>query len=190
MKCKQCNKIFIPFRPGHIFCSKHCREKHWRLNNKEKTKMFCRKWNLKKPIFCHWCNNIISTERRNCGVKFCSEKCRVEKKRFNSKKYWAKTVKAFSEFKISKGCTRCGYNKCAASLDFHHVGEKDRRITARMWYYNSLMIQEELRKCILLCKNCHYEVHNGFPLSFDEEQKIFDNGYISELDQFNGDIKC
>lgn len=57
-------------------------------------------------------------------------------------------------------CLKCEYNKCHASMDFHHVNpiEKDKsikNIISGSWK----RIEEELKKCILLCSNCHREHH-------------------------------
>lgn len=59
-------------------------------------------------------------------------------------------------------CILCGYNKCAASLDFHHIipNEKDFSISSgftRSWE----KIKAELEKCSLVCRNCHGEIHAG-----------------------------
>jgi len=70
--------------------------------------------------------------------------------------------KAFLLFSIEKekqGCAMCGYSKCGACLDYHHVNEKSFRISAKAFYYMTPRTLEELHKCILLCKNCHYELH-------------------------------
>jgi hypothetical protein len=65
-------------------------------------------------------------------------------------------------FKLKRGCAGCGYKKCAAALDFHHVDstKKERRISALQWKANSKITQLELAKCILLCANCHREEHH------------------------------
>lgn len=56
-------------------------------------------------------------------------------------------------------CIRCGYNKCPDALEFHHTEpeHKDLAIgsTNRAWD----VIERELKKCILLCANCHREEH-------------------------------
>lgn len=56
----------------------------------------------------------------------------------------------------------CGYSKCKEALDFHHVNpnEKDFNISgshSRSWE----KIELELKKCVLLCANCHREIHSG-----------------------------
>ena len=59
----------------------------------------------------------------------------------------------------SNGCAICGYNKCTKALDFHHVIPKDKKfyIVADSMQREDLI--EELNKCILLCSNCHREIH-------------------------------
>ncbi len=58
-------------------------------------------------------------------------------------------------------CERCGYDKCMASLDFHHIDptQKEFSICQANRHTNWEKIQKELDKCMLLCKNCHYELH-------------------------------
>ena len=59
-------------------------------------------------------------------------------------------------------CINCGYNKCLAALEFHHVDptQKDFALSndghTRSWE----QIKNELDKCILVCANCHREIHS------------------------------
>lgn len=59
-------------------------------------------------------------------------------------------------------CEKCGYNRCNSALEFHHLdpNKKDFGIGT----YSVLSwdkIKEELDKCILLCANCHRELHHN-----------------------------
>jgi len=64
------------------------------------------------------------------------------------------------EYKGGK-CQICGYNKCISNLVFHHndPDQKDFGISNKGVYKKFDKIKSELDKCILLCHNCHGEVH-------------------------------
>ena len=71
------------------------------------------------------------------------------------------------EYKGGK-CELCGYNKSIRALSFHHLDptKKDFGISGnhgRKWE----VIKQELDKCILVCHNCHDELHEK------EEQKKY-----------------
>ena len=59
-------------------------------------------------------------------------------------------------------CQICGYNRCSGALEFHHLEPttKERNLS-KNWPYSWERSKEELKKCILLCSNCHREVHLG-----------------------------
>ena len=62
------------------------------------------------------------------------------------------------------GCICCGYNKCIRALEFHHLSSeaKDSTISNMMVHPRKLeTLMEEAKKCILVCANCHREIHAG-----------------------------
>lgn len=79
-------------------------------------------------------------------------------------------------------CQICGYNKCPKALELHHINplEKEHTISSilascRNWQ----LLFDEIKKCIMLCANCHREVHENLtqlPLNFH----IFDEKLIKE----------
>ena len=60
-------------------------------------------------------------------------------------------------------CRLCGYDKCNNVLTFHHLdpNEKDFGISAKGYTRSWEKVKTELDKCVLLCNNCHGEVHAG-----------------------------
>lgn len=115
---------------------------------------------------CSWhgCSNTCSKGPGGKDAKYCSSKCRskagVDRFRRNLKR------KAI-EYKGGE-CSFCGYDKSQTALCFHHPDPKEKDFSlgnnglTRKWDD----IKPELDKCILLCLNCHAEVHAGW-----EEQK-------------------
>lgn len=74
-------------------------------------------------------------------------------------------------------CQVCGYAKCDAALDLHHIDQTQKEFGFGRYFANikgALSVVAELKKCALLCSNCHREVHAGITespsvSSFNEE---------------------
>ena len=59
-------------------------------------------------------------------------------------------------------CSLCGYDKNYAALEFHHVdpSQKGFQLDARHLSNTSMEeVIKESEKCILVCSNCHKEIH-------------------------------
>jgi len=60
-------------------------------------------------------------------------------------------------------CSICNYNKNLSALTFHHQNpkRKDFKLDIRSLSNRKFSkIQNELQKCILVCHNCHSEIHH------------------------------
>lgn len=62
-------------------------------------------------------------------------------------------------------CEKCGYNKCLDALQFHHrdPAQKDFMVSDFIWGRGNITEKkalEEIKKCTLLCANCHAELHS------------------------------
>lgn len=72
-------------------------------------------------------------------------------------------IKMLNKQKLQMGCSKCGYNKCPQALEWHHPNDDknfDPATKARDGSIKGyLAYQEEIKKCILLCSNCHREEH-------------------------------
>lgn len=58
-------------------------------------------------------------------------------------------------------CAVCGYDKYPGVLDFHHIdpATKSFGISSGGFSRSWQAIEAELKKCVLLCANCHREEH-------------------------------
>lgn len=59
-------------------------------------------------------------------------------------------------------CAICGYSKSINSLHFHHndPSEKEFQISTRL-NRSLTKLRKEAKKCILICANCHGELHEN-----------------------------
>lgn len=60
-------------------------------------------------------------------------------------------------------CVLCGYNKCIKALEFHHIKStgKDFSISDKGYTRSWERVKREIDKCILVCANCHRELHSS-----------------------------
>lgn len=60
-------------------------------------------------------------------------------------------------------CYICKYDKCPSALEFHHKDPKikDFGVSEKGFTRSWDKIKKEVDKCILICANCHREIHAG-----------------------------
>jgi len=77
-------------------------------------------------------------------------------------KYRRRTKELAVTYRGSR-CFICGYNKCIDALEFHHLEghKKDFGISKSGCTRRITRVFKEADKCLLLCSNCHREVHAG-----------------------------
>lgn len=118
------------------------------------------------------------------------------KQTIDHRSYWV------DRYKVSNGCSVCGYNKHPSALCFDHLPEYEKSEAVKngyskkscaggmyRLYYKTHSYQdliEEIKKCRLVCSNCHMEhTHNKKRLenkidilSIEElTERLRDNGY-------------
>ncbi len=74
-------------------------------------------------------------------------------------------------------CSLCGQDKCADALAFHHINSEDKLFEISSG--NCHKIEDDLaesKKCLLVCNNCHSEIHAGL----QEGQDLFKYQVIDE----------
>lgn len=90
-------------------------------------------------------------------------------------KIWRKRCKERIIIAMGGACCLCGYNKCHWALALHHLDPKEKDLAIgdiRANPQNWITIVEELRKCILVCHNCHSEIHAGLTSVPDNHPKF------------------
>lgn len=160
--CKKCNALIpntfkidgkrhiINSRKYCLSCSpfkKHNTQKLEKSNSSEK---FCPRCKDTKPI-----SKFYKRRNKEGGSVYCKV-CTSEQTTERQRALKSKAI----EYKGGK-CTNCGYDKCNAALTFHHLDPNQKEFTIAHCAHTSFnKVKEELDKCILLCYNCHMELHN------------------------------
>jgi hypothetical protein len=88
-----------------------------------------------------------------CYCKFCFNE--IQKHKHNELK------QKLLDYKGNK-CIICGYNKCNAAMDFHHINPTEKEIKIGQTRKTFEVLRKELDKCVIMCRNCHAETHQGF----------------------------
>ena len=84
-----------------------------------------------------------------------SEKEHVKRRKLEIKKW-------FKNYKGSLSCLRCSENH-VATLEFHHKSRKNKDRAISIMVNDGCSIKrilEEMKKCELLCANCHRKIHS------------------------------
>lgn len=100
--------------------------------------------------WCKQCKSTLSSQRYkvNPNVK------KQIKARTEFLRTYVRRVKSMNKCQI---CGIKGYWR----LSFHHTDDKDHNIANMTRYGHSLAkIKDEMRKCQLLCHNCHADIHH------------------------------
>jgi hypothetical protein len=111
-----------------------------------------------------------STKLTGKQTRFCSYNC----KNVHGVTEWRRNAKRWAVEKLGGRCSRCGYDKCVGALHFHHVDDDKEFTFSHAGHTRSYeKLENELKKCILVCANCHAEIHeaeHSFPSSSKVER--------------------
>lgn len=103
------------------------------------------------------CKHCGETDK-NKFVDWCYTLCK-SCNNIRSSKYVVQRKLDCIKYKGGK-CSICGYNKYYGALEFHHldpnIKENGKQAITNI---KKEFLYEELDKCVLLCSNCHREVH-------------------------------
>lgn len=93
----------------------------------------------------------------NSGRVRC-RRCRIE-----GVTEWRRRTKRKLVAESGGRCVICGYDRCQAAMQFHHVDprEKEFHLSDKGVTRSIEALRAEAAKCALLCGNCHAEVEAG-----------------------------
>jgi hypothetical protein len=146
------NENFDCIKPKHYFAKQNinCKTCKKTFTQNKKTQKYC-------SSLCH----RLDIKKTYCELHQCHYEKRCKK--CNSKAVQSRREKikllAF-EYKGSK-CERCDYDRCLSAMEFHHLDPqgKDFGISDKGYTRSWQKVKEELDKCIMVCANCHREIH-------------------------------
>ena len=76
------------------------------------------------------------------------------------KRYLSRKIELIKS--LGGGCQHCKYNTNITSLVFHHKDPKEKSFEINGWAFRNKPVKvllAESKKCLLLCHNCHFELH-------------------------------
>ena len=138
--------------------------------------------------YCIVCGIALTgSKKKFCSIN-CKQKYYYNQTKVNPNSYFTQTIRGYRrklkliDLKGGK-CEICGYNKNIAALEFHHIDSSQknfsldiRKLSNSKW--DGLI--KEVSKCMLLCSNCHREIHNPeYSKEYIESLKI--KSEITEL---------
>src|SRR5271166_4468983 len=100
-------------------------------------------------------------------------------------KNWRNKTKEIIVEVMGGCCQICKYSKCNRALELHHINPSQKELSFGKIRANPVTIKriaEELKKCILLCSNCHKEIDCNV-VSLPSEYVKFDPEFFYKIDK-------
>lgn len=145
LRCQNCTKLLKKELEDRRYCLKCLPE------GEDASQMLVIVENGTK-LKCECCLKTYEHKRGYTTRKMCG-RCRSNERNRSMK------IKALDY--LGGKCSRCGYNSSPSALQFHHLNPKDKSFTiGRHLSRNWESLKPEVDKCIILCANCHCEIHD------------------------------
>lgn len=152
IQCEYCGEWIKNPTYNQRYCSRSCNKKAaWRREHPKTAK-------IKECLKCGQKFEILDT---GYARRYCYN-C-VPKKAYKDGASLRRLVKQWVLEEKGNKCQCCGYNTCSAALELHHLDptQKDFNLSDRDLKLDWPTIKQEIDKCILICSNCHREIHAG-----------------------------
>jgi hypothetical protein len=155
--CRNCGKKFpgrtmIDGKEVNLYCRKYCLTcSPYKKNNRKRLEGY--------PILfhCKRCGEPCGSKRRVTHTQDLCKRCATVTSR--------NTKKEVLVAELGGKCTICGYCKCIHALTFHHVDPETKSFSIANQALSKIdKLRVEAAKCVLLCSNCHHELHAGMAI--------------------------
>lgn len=105
---------------------------------------------------------ILQWQCRKCQKEYRKNHYEINKDKYIKKasKHKKEVSDWFDEFKKNLTCERCPEDRYWV-LDFHHMDKSEKEFNLSDLKFNGSKkkILKEIEKCIVLCSNCHRDLH-------------------------------
>lgn len=159
--CTVCGKEFESIKTTKKYCSTECMNEARRIKYAEQKKkekeLGIQKEKKEMPEKkCLLCGKSFRPKTPSANARSCCYDCMPEGVQLQRSDFVA-------ELKKLRGgkCQRCGYDTTVKALDFHHLDPNKKDFTISNGNFKLTEAIEESKKCILICSNCHRELHAG-----------------------------
>ena len=157
--CVICGKEFESIKTTKKYCSKECMNEARRINyaqqkQKEMESGIIKEKKEMPEKQCLLCGKIFRPKTPAANQRSCCYDCMPDGQQLHRSDFIAK-------IKESRGgaCERCGYDTTTKALDFHHLDPNKKDFTISNGNFKLTEAIEESKKCVLICSNCHRELH-------------------------------
>lgn len=134
-------------------CELLCKNCHAEKHEKEKNIKISEKGKVVRKCKIHGDALFYIFKVKNKNNKYSCAKCMLERQKLARKNLKIELVSI-----MGGACQSCGYNRVLAALEFHHILGKEKQVST---IKNKIIALKEIKKCVLLCKNCHMFEHWG-----------------------------
>ena len=164
-KCPRCNKVKslndfyrdASRKDGRSYCCKSCKDFSIRKKQGERLE----RWYRGEDVEGYERQKYVWRERQR--IYLYKHPVDPEKRRISRLKHLEKRKQWYEDLKVGLKCEICGED-CPDCLVFHHRDPKEKEFmisTSQSRLISKKRVLQEIRKCKVLCANCHLKLHNN-----------------------------
>lgn len=153
LKCTVCGKEMEAQKSTKKYCSRQCENKAKGRRKKENANKVKNEFGMTEKI-CTICGNSFFPKTAAANQRKCCYDCAPDGKQLIRSEF-------LNLIRMRRGgkCERCGYSTYLGALDFHHLDSTEKEFTVGDRDFKLEQCVEEIKKCVMICSNCHRELH-------------------------------